>query len=402
MVLSRADRLGAGRQIAAPEENPRLLSHEGRSQSGTAAGNKAKTVILLIGIAAFCYLVWDFGIDNIVHNVVRVGWWFVPIVALWAVVYLFNALAWYIILRDHASSVRLGAIYRLTVSGFAINYVTPFINLGGEPYRVLSLRSQVGIHRAVSSVILYNMVRMLSHFYFWIACVVVALVVLPTSIGLVLTMVAVLAVVVSLIVFFYARHRMGIFRSLIGASTRSRLFRPLARKLEKNSAALLKIDAQITELYRERREAFYQALCCEFLARLIASFEFYFILQAIGSNLSLIHAFLINGGSSLILNLFFFVPFELGTREGGLYLVMQGIGVASGIGIFMGLINRVRELCWIVIGFALAFPDGRSQTPHSVLEMMEQDTPAPTVKADGTSSIALGLNLPKHSRTLDE
>jgi len=402
MVLSAPGHVSAERQIAVPEEIVTFTTRERPSQGESGAGNKAKIAILLIGIAAFCYLVWDFGIDNIVRNVVRVGWWFVPIVALWGIVYLFNALAWYIILRDHASTVTLGAIYRLTVSGFAINYVTPFINLGGEPYRVLSLRSQVGIHRAVSSVILYNMVRMLSHFYFWIACAVVALLVLPTSVGLVLTMAAVFTLVISLIAFFYSRHRTGIFRSLMGASARSRLFRPLARKMEKNSAALLEIDAQITELYRERRGAFYQALCCEFLARLIASFEFYFILQAIGSSLSLIHAFLINGGSSLILNLFFFVPFELGTREGGLFLVMQGIGVTSGIGIFMGLINRVRELFWIVIGFALALPDGRSRTAHSMLEMIEHDAPGRAEGADGIAPSAVSLNLPERPRTLDK
>lgn len=376
MVLTRTAGAHTSHQMSLQEGDQGTSLQQERSGVETSTLTRAKAAILLVSSAAFCYLVWDYGIDNIVRNVERTGLWFIPIVLLWGIVYLFNALAWFIILRDNTTRVALGDIYRLTVSGFAINYVTPFINLGGEPYRVLSLRPLVGLHRAVSSVILYNMVRMLSHFFFWIACVFVALVVLPFSFALVGTLSVVFILVSLLIAFFYARHRKGIFRSLIHMSARSRLLRPLSRRLERNGAALLEIDAQITELYRDHRRSFYQALCCEFMARLIASFEFYFILQAIGSGLSVVHAFLINGGSSLILNLFFFVPFELGTREGGLYLIMQGIGITSGIGIFMGLINRVRELFWILIGFAFAIPDGRSLSPRSVLEMMGQDEPS--------------------------
>jgi uncharacterized protein (TIRG00374 family) len=103
---------------------------------------RSKTILLILGLAIFTYLVLDFGIDNIVANVKRTGWWFLPVIAVWIFVYLCNASAWYVILHDHSSNVRFGTVYSLTVTGFAINYVTPFLNLGGEPYRVLALREQ--------------------------------------------------------------------------------------------------------------------------------------------------------------------------------------------------------------------------------------------------------------------
>jgi hypothetical protein len=64
-------------------------------------------------------------------------------------------------------------------------------------------------------------------------------------------------------------------------------------------------------------------------------------------------ALLLNGASSLVLNLLFFVPFELGTREGSLYMILNLIGYSADFGIFIGLINRARELVWILIGLAL-------------------------------------------------
>ena len=54
-----------------------------------------------------------------------------------------------------------------------------------------------------------------------------------------------------------------------------------------------------------------------------------------------------------MLNLFFFIPMGLGIREGSLYLIMGGLNISSAIGVYIGLINRVREFFWIFIGLLL-------------------------------------------------
>jgi hypothetical protein len=40
----------------------------------------------------------------------------------------------------------------------------------------------------------------------------------------------------------------------------------------------------------------------------------------------------------------------LGTREGGLVLILEGLKYASGVGVYVGLINRIREFFWIFVG----------------------------------------------------
>ncbi len=333
--------------------------------------SRAKIVVLICGLAIFSYLVWDFGIENIVLNIRRTGWWFLPVFGIWAIVYIFNSLAWYVILRDHTKEVGFRTIYALTVTGFGLNYVTPFLNLGGEPYRVLSLRETVGLHRAVSSVILYNMVRMMSHFFFWLGAIIMVFVLFPVSPMFGVLLGAIFVLVLLLISFFFSRHKKGIFESLLNWVGTKRALRRVALRFQNRRDALLKIDGQVKQLYNGHRGTFYTALTYEFLARIIASLEFYFILRAIGYAPSFVEALYINAGSSLVLNLLFFVPFELGTREGGLFLVMESIGYPPGIGVYIGIANRVREFFWILIGFFFILITGRRQVKGRMLDMIE-------------------------------
>ncbi len=332
---------------------------------------RVRIIVMICGLAVFTYLVVDFGIDNIVLNVSRTGWWFAPIIGVWAVVYVFNALAWYVILRDHTDKVEFRTIYGLTVTGFGLNYVTPFLNLGGEPYRVLSLRDTIGLHRSVSSVILYNMVRMLSHFLFWLGAVLLAFLFFPVAPGLGAFLALTFCLVLLLVFFFFSRHKRGIFESFLSWLDRHPSLHGIAMRLEKRRDALLKIDEQIKQLYNGHRGTFYKALSLEFLARVLASFEFLFILRAIGFDATFTQALYINAGSSLIINLLFFMPFELGTREGGLYLVVQSIGYAAGIGVYCGLANRIREFFWVMVGFAIMLFTGRQRARGGVLDMVE-------------------------------
>ena len=49
----------------------------------------------------------------------------------------------------------------------------------------------------------------------------------------------------------------------------------------------------------------------------------------------------------------FFIPMQVGGREGGFALSAKGLAIPAGYGFFVGLICRVRELIWTVIGMSL-------------------------------------------------
>jgi len=160
-------------------------------------------------------------------------------------------------------------------------------------------------------------------------------------------------VLVFLIWFFFSRHKKGIFKSVLNLISKFKFLNKINEKLKKRERSLLIIDERIIDLYANRKSTFYLALFYEYAGRIIASLEFFFILTAIGLNATIIEAFFINAGSSVIMNMLFFVPFELGTREGSLYFILESLGFSAGVGIFIAVVNRIREFFWILVGLLL-------------------------------------------------
>ena len=124
---------------------------------------------MAFGIIAILIMLCTMNMDytDIWHYLLKVGIYFPLILALWLVVYLVNTLSWYLIINDEGRCEGLSfwRVYKLTVSGFALNYTTPCGLMGGEPYRIMELKPYTGVSKATSSVILYVMMHIFSHIF---------------------------------------------------------------------------------------------------------------------------------------------------------------------------------------------------------------------------------------------
>ena len=208
----------------------------------------------------------------------------------------------------------------------------------------------------MSSVVLYSMMHILSHICLWSsAAVLFAIVYTEKMTPFLWTLFIVFAAVLLIVLFvFHLCYKKGVIVKLFQPLLYMPIVKRWARKFYSEHAEdMQKVDDNIAYLHSQPC-AFYQSLLFEYVARVINAFEYYFILLSLGVNLTFCDAILVLAFSSLIGNLLFFLPMQLGAREGGLSLIVKILNLsAPGIGIFTSLYTRVRELVWIFIGVSL-------------------------------------------------
>ncbi len=318
-----------------------------------------RNIFFLIGLAAIVIMLCTFDMpwSEVLRHLRYAGLWFPAVILLWIPIYMTNACSWRAIIND-GSTAKIGfwRVLKYTISGYALNYVTPVGLLGGEPYRIMELTPYVGRAKATSSVILYAMMHIFSHFWFWLFSVGVFFLrygsQMSWPLAVTLTMVTLFCLVG--IYFFLVGYRNGLaMRTLRLLSHLPWLGRHISHLCEEHCEGIEKVDRQIAALHAQRRSTFYQSLGLEFLARLIGCFELQFILFIFTPNVNFWDCVLMQAFISLFANLFFFIPMQMGAREGGLAIVTDAMHLHGGYGLLTGLITRLRELFWIAVGLIL-------------------------------------------------
>lgn len=320
--------------------------------------SKFRNVFFLLGALAIVVMLFSFDMDykELWANIRRAGYWFFAVVGIWVVIYFFNTLSWFYLIRngERPAPVSFWRVYKLSISGFALNYATPFGLMGGEPYRIMELTPYLGTSRATSSVILYVMMHIFSHICFWFASIFLYIIMyrVTFAVGVMLTIVGVFCLLA--IYFFMKGYRNGMVVKTFRVLRRLPFVKGWATRFYASKQETLhKIDAQIAELHRRRKSTFYMSFMFEFCARILTGLEIFFIMKILTPDVNFFNCILIMAFTSLFSNLFFFSPMQLGAREGGFALAVSGLSLSGAFGVYASLITRVRELIWITIGVAL-------------------------------------------------
>ncbi|MBR1621821.1 MAG: flippase-like domain-containing protein [Prevotella sp.] len=346
---------------------------------------KYQNGFFVFGFVLLALMLSSLNYHEVIDGLRHAGYWFFAVVALWGVLYLFNTYTWHIIIKatkekelcrlQNAGSVEeeesvssthkkqtqlarrepsFGKLYRLTVSGFALNYATPGGLMGGEPYRIMALSSLIGAERASSSVILFAMTHIFSHFWFWLLSALLFFATQKVNFFLAIILISTLAFCILGIWFFMVGYRKGL------ANRALKLLRhfPFVSKwatqfIEKHREELNNIDHQIASLHNQNRKTFLTAVLSELTCRVCSAAEIMFILLVLYPSVNYIHCILILAFTSLFANLLFFMPLQIGGREGGFLMSVKTMAMTTSDGIFVALIVRLRELIWTAIGLLM-------------------------------------------------
>lgn len=324
------------------------------------------------GLLVLIVMVTQLDFAQVWSGLKHAGYWFFAVVALWVVLYVFNAGAWFVIIKAQVPKEELARLskelgkpvsatpfsfwwlYKVTVSGFALNYATPGGLMGGEPYRVMELAPKIGTARASSSVILYAMTHIFSHFWFWFISIFLYILTRPVNVfmGTVLTIVGSFCILG--LWFFMVGYRKGLAVRAMKILRHVPFVKRWARGfIEVHREQLDTVDQQIAALHNQNPKSFVLAVVLELLCRFGAALEVFFVLLILMPSVNYIQCVLILAFTSLFANMLFFMPLQLGGREGGFLMSVNGLGMTASAGTFVALIVRIRELIWTGIGLLL-------------------------------------------------
>ena len=334
---------------------------------------RLNNLFFIIGVVAVVVMLFTFDVSfvELWQHLCHAGYWLIPIIGVWFLVYGLNALAWQATIEGNLGGkapVSFWRIYRLTITGYALNYATPVGGLGGEPYRIMELSKDIDKEHATSSVILYAMMHFFAHFWFWFISIFIYLALvfagdLPinTFIGTVLGIIVVFCLLAFYL--FSKGYRNGLVKYVLGVVAHiPGLKKWMLRFWGRHAEAIENIDKQIASLHGQNKKAFYKSLVLEYLSRVVQSSEVLFMLLLFGIDngggfegitITYLHSILIVAFTTLFANLIGFLPMQLGVQEGGFVLSIAALGLSAALGIFVSIICRVREIIWIIVGIGL-------------------------------------------------
>jgi uncharacterized protein (TIRG00374 family) len=308
-------------------------------------------IALVGGVVLLGWLVYRIGLRTVFESVERVGWGFSAIVAFYAVIAILNTLAWRATTED-AQRVPFLVLLGFLLAGDAVNAVTPSAVVGGELVRIGLLRRRMPGAAAAASVALAATCQFVAQLVFVLAS-------LPIVFGEISGSNAEQGLLVLAGLGSAAAIAFILIVLLRGRSFFGRIHGFLARRFPERfgrtdgAARWRSLDESIFGALRERPGALARAFVLYLAAWTMGAVETALILFLLGAPVGIRGCVAIEALAVMVDTLLFFVPARIGTQEGGKYAIFRLFRLDQRIGFALGLVRRLRELVWPLVGLAV-------------------------------------------------
>jgi putative membrane protein len=301
-------------------------------------------LLLVAGVVLFVVLVRRLGVAAVWDNVRMIGWGFVIVLAQEGCSYVANTTGWRFAFPPPRPPVRFRQLLAARLAGEAINNLTPTATIGGEVVRGRMLEGIVDSSIAWASIAIAKLMQTFAQMGFVFLGLVLVVRQTPLPEGFERGLVIGLIVLTSGLLTGIVMQRRGLFGAAARTAGRFRIRVP-----ERLLQQLASLDAEIARFYAAPG-AFVMSVLGFFVGWCMGIVEVYVVLSCLDAGPTVTRAATIEVLSVAIDALLFFVPAKAGTQEGGKVLIFGLLGLDPAKGLALGIIRRLRELSWSMVG----------------------------------------------------
>jgi hypothetical protein len=326
----------------------------------------------LTTVGGVLLLVWwirRIGVDDIRAGFAQIGWGLVWIVLLGGIRFALRAFAWTLSIEP-PHRLRFGEAFGAAVAGDALGNLLPLGPLASEPAKVAFVRRSVPLAPAATALAIENVLYTLS-VAATIAAGMAALLFafdLPWQLrDIGEAAIAAVAVTFGIAVVLLWMRPAVVSRTLAFVLPQSASERRIAR--------IRALEDQIYTFAGRRGLLMLPIVGAEVLFHALGVLEAYITLWwLLGDQPRILIAFILEAAGRLLTVVFKFVPLQMGVSEAGTAFLTGVLGLGPTLGTTLGLVRKVRMICWTGIGTLLLVK--RGLTAKSVLADPQLNQPS--------------------------
>jgi len=322
----------------------------------------------VVGLALFVWWIRRIGLDEIRSGFAQIGWGIVAIVLLGGVRFALRASAWMLCVEPpHTLPFReaFGAV----IAGDALGNLLPLGPIVSEPTKAAFVRRRLALGPAGTALAIENVLYTLSVAAMIAAGMAALLFVsgIPARLREVSEVAIAAVIALFLVTLAVLWTRPAVVSQLVG-----RLL-PGVRG-ERHVTTIRELESRVYSFASRRGRVMVPLIGAELLFHALGVLEAYLTLWLLGDGSPplLINAFIVETVNRLIIVAFKFVPLGAGVNEVGTAFLTGVLGLGTVVGTTIGLVRKVRILCWIAVGTVLLVR--RGLTAARVLEDAQLDS----------------------------
>lgn len=276
-----------------------------------------------IGLVLFWLVIRATGFSNILFQLrqAQLSAW--PVFLIYPIVSLWDTAAWKLVFNPSwDEAIKIHELFVIRLAGEAVNNITPFLDIGGEPLKVYLVSKRFGV---------------------------------PASQAISAGLIAKTTLIASETVFIL--FGFGFFLFFIPLPYEWRIIFGITFFFLAVILALLfliQIKSDMTRsFYSTEKKRLWDAFSLNLASWVLGSVETYFFFRILGASLSFDQAILIEATVQFVRVASFFIPGNLGAQESGLAFFSQVLGLGAPAGIAVSLLKRLRQVIWTAVGFGI-------------------------------------------------